>query len=149
MDTIAPPFDESRFYLGKLCKRSHDYFAGKSLRVLGRRECVDCKTDSWDRRKQTMTSEAIFRKNLDTSLKCLGVTFATYDSLLKSQGGRCAICGGLNDSRRLAIDHCHNTGKIRGLLCRACNTGLGSFRDDPHLMLSAIAYLSSVNNGRI
>ena len=62
-----------------------------------------------------------------------------------SQGG-CAICGarqglgGRND-RRLAVDHNHTTGKVRGLLCDSCNHGLGKFKDDKRLLKIAIAYL--------
>jgi hypothetical protein len=61
--------------------------------------------------------------------------------LLSAQDGRCAICGAERGTRRLAIDHDHTTGFIRGLLCVRCNTGLGSFRDDPELLRKAIEYL--------
>jgi hypothetical protein len=42
---------------------------------------------------------------------------------------------------RLSVDHCHNTGKIRGILCTKCNTGLGSFKDNIELLMNAIKYL--------
>src|SRR5438445_350801 len=48
-----------------------------------------------------------------------------YDQLLAEQNGVCAICGCLPTYRRLALDHCHETGKIRGLLCTRCNIALG------------------------
>lgn len=54
------------------------------------------------------------------------ITLEQYDQILDSQGGVCAICGGINqDGRRLAVDHNHKTEKIRGLLCGVCNTRLG------------------------
>lgn len=57
-----------------------------------------------------------------------------------AQNGRCLICG--EGSRRLEIDHCHTTGRVRGLLCIYCNTGLGRFKDNPALLARAIAYLT-------
>lgn len=66
---------------------------------------------------------------------------ALYDQLLAKQGGKCAICGEEANGNRLAVDHNHETGEIRGLLCHQCNTGLGSFRDNPQLLKQAIAYL--------
>lgn len=71
-----------------------------------------------------------------------GITLDQYKSLNKAQEGRCAICGGLNVAgRRLAVDHCHRSGKIRGLLCYKCNVGLGSFDDDLERLLLAALYL--------
>lgn len=54
--------------------------------------------------------------------------------------GACAICG-VRPDRSLALDHCHKTGKLRGLLCFSCNVALGHFKDDPKLLRKAIRYL--------
>jgi hypothetical protein len=65
-----------------------------------------------------------------------------------SQGGLCAICKQPNkrDKRGkrkdLAVDHCHRTGRFRGLLCNCCNLGLGHFRHDPDLLYAAYSYLN-------
>jgi hypothetical protein len=67
-----------------------------------------------------------------------GLTVEEYDRLLAAQGGGCALCG---SAERLAIDHDHDTGAVRGLLCHACNTGIGLLRDDPERALRAAAYL--------
>lgn len=79
-----------------------------------------------------------------TSLRMSGAKKAEYyvDTLLK-QKGRCAICGisASKLSKKLTIDHCHNTGILRGLLCMSCNTGLGFFCDDVSLLQKAQAYL--------
>jgi len=69
-----------------------------------------------------------------------------YRRMVEKQDGRCAICGrtAIQASlkrKRLAIDHCHKSGKIRGLLCISCNSGLGHFGDDLSLLLKAVAYL--------
>jgi 5-methylcytosine-specific restriction endonuclease McrA len=70
-----------------------------------------------------------------------GITLDTYNQMLDAQGGRCAICGNTKDSRNLAVDHNHDTGKVRKLLCQACNKGLGHFGDSPEILREAVAYL--------
>lgn len=67
-----------------------------------------------------------------------------YKQLLDAQNGTCMICGTLPSSGKpLNVDHDHKTGKIRGLLCTACNHGLGCFEDDIMIMAKAIHYLQS------
>lgn len=71
-----------------------------------------------------------------------GVSKEQLALMEEKQGGLCAICGKANRSyRRLCIDHCHTSGKVRGLLCDGCNTGLGAFKDSPELLNRAISYL--------
>lgn len=64
-----------------------------------------------------------------------------YNIILLSQNGVCKICK-QTSSQTLAVDHDHNTGKIRGLLCKSCNTGLGLFEDSIERLKNAIEYLS-------
>jgi hypothetical protein len=73
-----------------------------------------------------------------------GITLAEYNTMLEAQDYKCAICGNEDEveGRRLAIDHCHTTGKVRGLLCGKCNRGLGLFYDNEELLQSAIKYLN-------
>ena len=59
----------------------------------------------------------------------------------EKQGTLCAICGGDKGLEALALDHCHSTGKLRGLLCRDCNLGLGNFKDSIEILHRAIEYL--------
>ncbi len=75
-----------------------------------------------------------------------GLSVEEFAALLEQQGGVCAICGGVNrdGNRALAIDHDHETGEVRGLLCGDCNRGLGCFKDNPSLMMIAIGYLSKL-----
>lgn len=62
--------------------------------------------------------------------------------MLDDQGGVCAICSKEDAAgKRLAVDHCHETGKVRGLLCLKCNTVLGKMNDEVNLLKKAIAYL--------
>lgn len=69
-----------------------------------------------------------------------------YDRMVKEQRGKCAICGQEQTTKsRLFVDHDHNTGKVRGLLCDCCNFGIGHFQDDPLLLEIAIEYLRGHN----
>lgn len=70
-----------------------------------------------------------------------GISLADFETMLSNQGGVCAICGERPKRRRLAVDHCHQTGRVRGLLCYSCNVGIGALRDSPDVIRSAIAYL--------
>jgi hypothetical protein len=79
-------------------------------------------------------SAAYFRKQK------YGVTDEWYNELLLNQDGRCAIC--YADDCALEIDHCHGTGKVRGLLCHHCNAGLGHFKDSVHSLKNAIKFIS-------
>jgi len=70
-----------------------------------------------------------------------GISIAQYNAMLEEQGGVCAICGEQPEEERLCVDHSHATGKIRGLLCRRCNSGLGCYNDELRLTMGASAYL--------
>lgn len=69
-----------------------------------------------------------------------GLTQEDYNTLLSSQGYKCAICGA-QEQERMFVDHCHATGKVRGLLCNSCNCGLGFFQDNVQYMRNAIEYI--------
>jgi hypothetical protein len=71
------------------------------------------------------------------------LTVEDYQQMFSEQGGLCAICGNPPGERALCVDHDHVTGKVRGLLCDACNRALGVFQDDVALLLAATKYLES------
>jgi recombination endonuclease VII len=72
-----------------------------------------------------------------------GLTAEAHAEMLASQNGSCAICLALDaPGQRLHVDHCHKTGRIRGLLCARCNLGIGRFEDDKTILESAVRYLS-------
>jgi len=68
-----------------------------------------------------------------------GITQEYYIYLENIQKRRCAICGTI--PKRLHVDHCHETDQVRGLLCGSCNRGIGMFKDNPAIVLSAHFYL--------
>jgi hypothetical protein len=77
-------------------------------------------------------------------MKTYGITEKYYDILLEKQKYKCAICKiyrHITDGKKLAIDHCHDTGVVRGLLCHMCNNALGLLRDDTEIINNAIKYL--------
>jgi hypothetical protein len=78
-----------------------------------------------------------------------GCTNNEFEAMLAAQQGNCAICKAPENTthkgrlRRLSVDHDHVTGRIRALLCGACNIGLGSLQNDPEVLKAAIAYLEA------
>lgn len=72
-----------------------------------------------------------------------GISCEEYDKLLEKQNGVCAICGNpeKTKNKRLHVDHCHLTSKVRGLLCGKCNTGIGKFGEDTTVLEAAIRYI--------
>lgn len=72
-----------------------------------------------------------------------GIDKIEYQKLFNNQKGLCAICKNPETKKKLAVDHCHSTGIIRGLLCMNCNNGLGRFKDNPKRLQQAIVYLTT------
>lgn len=80
------------------------------------------------------------------------MSFREYNEMLERQEEKCAICGKHKSEVRqktLAVDHDHNTGKIRELLCIKCNLGIGNLQDDPLLVLKAYNYLLKHSQGDV
>lgn len=74
-------------------------------------------------------------------LKRYNLTVQDYEEMFKKQNGVCAICGRPPSKNKLAVDHCHETGKVRGLLCFRCNFGLSYFSESSGMMHKAAKYL--------
>lgn len=73
-----------------------------------------------------------------------GITLEEYDQMLILQNHRCKICQKHQSelTKPLCVDHCHTTGKVRGMVCDSCNLGMGRFYDDPELLIAAANYLT-------
>jgi hypothetical protein len=107
--------------------------------------CIECHKDYAKKRRATGALAVSVRKN---NLRKYKLTVGEYATMLRLQNGRCAICGRADNKTthnrkqdNFAVDHCHETGKIRGLLCHSCNISIGRFQDNPALLRAAADYL--------
>lgn len=92
----------------------------------------------------------IRRNKRDAELWCkYRITTNDYARMFSEQSGLCAICLELAGDDVLHVDHCHKTGRIRGLLCRSCNLLLGMAKDNPEILESAISYMNRHNGDRL
>lgn len=108
--------------------------------------CSSVRAYRWflDHRERAIETQRRYNR-----LKFFGLTQEAFEELMRSQGGLCAICGRDEEATHprtgskfyLAVDHCHQTGLVRGLLCQRCNRAMGMFGDDPQVMQKAIDYL--------
>ena len=145
---------------------SEDKFPSKG------RQCKDCRNkysrdyfrnnpEARERRKESMKKceenkpeqYAEMRRRLHLK-RFWNITLEQYDEMLEKQNKVCAICKkpelatrGRSNKQSLAVDHCHDTGKIRELLCMDCNQTLGRFNDDPSWFIAASEYL--VKHGKV
>ena len=101
------------------------------------KECSSKLAVSWKKRQEPDKQRDLRYRSL------YGIGVKEYNQMFIEQGGCCKICNAHQSEmkRGLAVDHCHVTGKIRGLLCSNCNTSLGKFKDDVELLKKAIKYL--------
>ncbi|MFE2326138.1 endonuclease VII domain-containing protein [Streptomyces sp. NPDC059385] len=110
------------------------------------KECCSARALQWFRDNKERHKET---KHRWTLAKNYGLSPDEYAAMLEAQGGVCAICGQAETKRhgrtgtefRLAVDHCHQTGRVRGLLCQTCNRVIGLFKDDVERHQRAIDYL--------
>lgn len=108
-----------------------------TVRLASDGRCVRC-LKQWRRDNE----HRYYRKYGSALFRKLGITPADYYILAERQLWACKICSRIPENK-LHVDHCHETGKIRGLLCGGCNVGLGHFSDDPERLANAIEYLKA------
>lgn len=140
----------SRYFTGKPCKRGH--VAERNVSSWGCVECATIQSRDWTQRHGHRPYCPTRYKRLDRfhAIKRLyGLTSDEYTNLFETQRGRCAICDVVfvdaHKSHRAVVDHNHDTGEVRALLCAKCNLGLGAFGDDARVLQSAADYLKSHN----
>lgn len=115
-----------------------------------RSACKDCRKkelNNWTERKKKnpgMYTQMKRRQRLKVIEKKLGVTEEMYNAMFKKQQGKCFICDRHQSElkRTLAVDHCHITNKIRGLLCGNCNTALGLVKENKQILKKMVSYLN-------
>lgn len=118
----------------------------KRRRVHARGKCKSCYVAWWKKTHRSPEVEA--GKRRDRMLKAqYDLTQAEFHKLFNEQGGVCRICGAApKPKRHLHVDHDHDTGLVRGLLCVNCNLGLGNLKDSVKVLRAAIRYLKE--NGK-
>jgi hypothetical protein len=132
-----------------LCKepKPASHFSKHSTGTLGvHAYCKPCfnaykvqrrKTGVWQNREKKYND----RHNIE---KLYDVSIAEYREMVRKADGVCEICGGLPKGKgRLSIDHCHTTGRIRGVLCGPCNSVLGMAQESEDILNKAVSYLRS------
>ena len=144
-----------------MCKRTlprENYSPKRNSATIIAKRCNECRAKpavTWNERNPDRVKRATARfvaagKARVGRLKArYGMSQSDYDAMLAAQGGKCAICGTTTPGGRFTpfqIDHCHDSGKVRGLLCTNCNRALGYFGDDPDRIMAAARYLRT--NGR-
>jgi hypothetical protein len=144
----------------KCCKhKTLDKFSKRMVSTTGQSWCKACMSDyqrewnkrnnkkkrfltaSWKARNPKRTKEFARGTHLKSHY---GITNAQYEQLLEDQNHVCKICKQPETTkaqRRLHVDHDHNSGIVRGILCHGCNTGLGAFKDKPEILIAAAHYL--------
>lgn len=121
------------------------------------KKCKDCKSPAAPDRGRCEYHLSVYRKyardNMDSvrsnsMMRKYGIDLEQYNIMLEEQDGVCAICGNPETAisrwgtpLSLAVDHCHETGRVRGLLCRNCNVTLGRAGDNVELLRSMADYL--------
>ena len=105
---------------------------GHALRFVTNNNCVECNRESNKKRRHSAKWSRV--------KKLYGLDQADILKMLSEQHGKCGICG-IGIEKKYHIDHCHNTKRVRGLLCSRCNQGIGLLRESKRIMLLAIEYL--------
>ena len=99
------------------------------------------KANDYDRKRYRRNKPAEQERHLKRKY---GITLKDYSEMLEEQSGSCAICGTPEpENKKFDVDHDHQTGDVRGLLCTSCNRMLGHGRDNPEILTAGAKYLSS------
>lgn len=106
------------------------------------KKCTSKKSKGWREQNPdklpTLEEKRIYSRKIN-----FGISREDYKQMLVDQNNSCAICK-KEIGWEAAVDHCHTTGKIRGLLCRKCNLGLGAFKDNIETIRKAIKYVKNM-----
>ena len=125
--------------------KNFDNFSPKGTKIDGSKKysshCKPCQSET---KRRKYSPERKREKDLRTKY---GITITEYNDMLVRQEHRCAICGTsdtkFSHGNRFHVDHCHDTGKVRGLLCGRCNVALGHIGDNISTLQSMIDYLNT------
>ena len=130
-------------------KKLEDFYKSKYTKDGRKSACKVCERKHAQKKRRENKNHWDTKDRKNNLKKLYGMTVEEYDQMFEDQNGVCAICGQLETRihifnglpQRLAIDHNHETGKIRGLLCSKCNLILGQINDDGVWLINALQYL--------
>lgn len=135
--------------VNRICKKcnSTDFCKNGLKKGIQQYHCKPCH-----KLRQKKHAQSGARRLRDVE-RAYGISREEYIALLETQNHVCAICKKpestvdkrTNKPRNLAVDHCHGSQKVRGLLCQQCNQALGLLKDNKQLLASAIKYLEEIN----
>lgn len=108
------------------------------------KECSNGEVKTWRNHNYRHGDPSRVKAKLRHAARQYGLTPERWHALHDAADGKCGICG--KETHDLCIDHDHQTGEIRGLLCDPCNTGLGLFKDNPVILRAAIRYLRAASS---
>lgn len=141
------------------CKNPGEFYSDKTKKDGLHPICASCHKeykknlharDSEARNRALVRSKLYREKNPEKVKKAItnstlqakyGISLEEYNILLVSQQGCCAVCKEKPSKQRLHVDHVHSTGKIRGLLCQACNVSIGKMKESPELLRKLALYV--------
>ncbi len=123
-------------------KESEDFYNCKNTKDGLTFSCIEC--EKLRRKTLDKAKQKEYKKKSRLKLR-YNLSLELYNSLLKEQNHKCAVCG-LDEKEAyketLVVDHCHTTGRVRGLLCHNCNLALGHSKDSIDVLLKLIQYLN-------
>lgn len=129
------------YFTGKQCPKGHiasRYTMNSSCSI-----CIKENSENWKKKGNNRQ-----HANLTRKVWRYGITKEDYANLLEIQENKCAICRNeFTKTKHTHVDHCHTTGKVRGILCSSCNRGLGFFYDNIQSLKNAVNYLSKGDTG--
>lgn len=127
----------TRYFTGKACKSGHT-----TERYTSSAACVECSSQYMFDKEKKLKARAKWRQKNSTAIRNHNYKHrygVTYDMVSHLFDGGCDICGKTKDG--MCLDHCHETGTIRGVLCRDCNTSIGKLGDTEEGLMRAVHYL--------
>jgi hypothetical protein len=127
----------------KKCKCCKNEFEALLIKVR-QGKGIFCNSKCYHKHRKNNAKDPKYLNRLYQKKHKYGLSETEYLSLFEAQENSCSICHESFDKVRACVDHCHESGKVRGLLCDNCNRGLGLFYDNKEFLLNAIVYL---NNG--
>ena len=109
----------------------------KACAIIGVRKWQEANPEKFEAnwRKHSYGEEAVLKRKAAR----YGLTVGQLSEMMEISSGKCSIC---KKDKPLVVDHCHNSLKVRGLICSECNKGLGLFKDDVEALARAIEYLN-------